>query len=76
MTEKKALASLLMVGFLWGCDSFRIGRQFQSGRQAFLSKNYELLSLPSRSAGLALDRRFECIIPAREGGNHRGETAG
>jgi tetratricopeptide (TPR) repeat protein len=41
MTEKKALASLLMVGFLWGCDSFRIGRQFQSGRQAFLSKNYE-----------------------------------
>jgi tetratricopeptide (TPR) repeat protein len=41
MTEKKALASLLMVAFLWGCDSFRIGGQFQSGRQAFLSKNYE-----------------------------------
>jgi tetratricopeptide (TPR) repeat protein len=41
MTEKKALASLLMVIFLSGCDSFRIGGQFQSGRQAFLAKNYE-----------------------------------
>jgi tetratricopeptide (TPR) repeat protein len=41
MTEKKALASLPMVFFLSGCDSFRIGGQFQSGRQAFLAKNYE-----------------------------------
>jgi tetratricopeptide (TPR) repeat protein len=41
MTEKKALASLLMVIFLSGCDSFRIGGQFQSGRQAFFAKNYE-----------------------------------
>jgi tetratricopeptide (TPR) repeat protein len=41
MTEKKTLASLLMVFFLSGCDSFKIGGQFQSGRQAFLAKNYE-----------------------------------
>jgi tetratricopeptide (TPR) repeat protein len=41
MTQKKTLASLLMVFFLWGCDSFKIGGQFQSGRQAFLAKNYE-----------------------------------
>jgi tetratricopeptide (TPR) repeat protein len=41
MTEKKTLASLLMVVVLSGCDSFKIGGQFQSGRQAFLAKNYE-----------------------------------
>jgi tetratricopeptide (TPR) repeat protein len=41
MTEKKTLASLLMVFVLMGCDSFKIGGQFQSGRQAFLAKNYE-----------------------------------
>jgi tetratricopeptide (TPR) repeat protein len=41
MIEKKTLASLLMVVFLSGCDSFKIGGQFQSGRQAFLAKNYE-----------------------------------
>jgi len=41
MTAKKTLASLLMVFFLSGCDSFKIGGQFQSGRQAFLAKNYE-----------------------------------
>jgi tetratricopeptide (TPR) repeat protein len=41
MTAKKTLASLLMVFFLSGCDSFKVGGQFQSGRQAFLAKNYE-----------------------------------
>jgi tetratricopeptide (TPR) repeat protein len=41
MTSKKTLASLLMVFFLSGCDSFKIGGHFQSGRQAFLAKNYE-----------------------------------
>jgi len=30
-----------MVFFLSGCDSFKISGQFQSGRQAFLAKNYE-----------------------------------
>jgi tetratricopeptide (TPR) repeat protein len=30
-----------MVFFLSGCDSFKVGGQFQSGRQAFLAKNYE-----------------------------------
>ena len=30
-----------MVFFFSGCDSFKIGGQFQSGRQAFLAKNYE-----------------------------------
>jgi tetratricopeptide (TPR) repeat protein len=41
MIAKKTLVSLLMVFFLSGCDSFKIGGQFQSGRQAFLAKNYE-----------------------------------
>jgi tetratricopeptide (TPR) repeat protein len=41
MTAEKILASLLMVFCLSGCDSFKIGGQFQSGRQAFLAKNYE-----------------------------------
>jgi tetratricopeptide (TPR) repeat protein len=41
MTAKKRFASLLMVFFLSGCESFKIGGQFQSGRQAFLAKNYE-----------------------------------
>jgi tetratricopeptide (TPR) repeat protein len=30
-----------MVFFLSGCDSFKVAGQFQSGRQAFLAKNYE-----------------------------------
>jgi tetratricopeptide (TPR) repeat protein len=41
MTAKKSFASLLMVFFLSGCESFKIGGQFQSGRQAFLAKNDE-----------------------------------
>ena len=30
-----------MVFLLWGCDSFKGTGQFQSGRQAFLARNYE-----------------------------------
>ena len=30
-----------MVFLLWGCDSFKGAGQFQSGRQAFLARNYE-----------------------------------
>ncbi|HEX4989269.1 MAG TPA: hypothetical protein VFW91_10865, partial [Candidatus Binatia bacterium] len=41
MIRNKPLAGLVMVFFLSGCDSFKVARQFQSGRQAFLAKNYE-----------------------------------
>jgi tetratricopeptide (TPR) repeat protein len=41
MNGGRALASLIMVFFLSGCDSFKVAGQFQSGRQAFLAKNYE-----------------------------------
>ena len=41
MIRTKTLAGLAMVFFLSGCDSFKISGQFQSGRQAFLAKNYE-----------------------------------
>jgi len=41
MNRGKTLASLIMVFFLSGCDSFKVAGQFQSGRQAFLAKNYE-----------------------------------
>jgi tetratricopeptide (TPR) repeat protein len=41
MNRGRALASLIMVFFLSGCDSFKVAGQFQSGRQAFLAKNYE-----------------------------------
>ena len=41
MISNKTLASLAMVFFLSGCDSFKISGQFQSGRRAFLAKNYE-----------------------------------
>jgi tetratricopeptide (TPR) repeat protein len=39
--RNKTLAGLVMVFFLWGCHSFKVGREFQSGRQAFLAKDYE-----------------------------------
>jgi hypothetical protein len=41
MIRNKPLARLVMVFFLSGCDSFKVVGQFQSGRQAFLAKNYE-----------------------------------
>jgi hypothetical protein len=41
MIKSKTLAGLAMVFFLSGCDSFKVAGQFQSGRQAFLAKNYE-----------------------------------
>jgi tetratricopeptide (TPR) repeat protein len=41
MIRNKPLAGLVMVFFLSGCDSFKVAGQFQSGRQAFLAKNYE-----------------------------------
>ena len=41
MNGGRVLASLIMVFFLSGCDSFKVAGQFQSGRQAFLAKNYE-----------------------------------
>lgn len=41
MNRGRALASLIMVFLLSGCDSFKVAGQFQSGRQAFLAKNYE-----------------------------------
>jgi len=41
MIGNKTLAGLTMVFFLSGCDSFKVAGQFQSGRQAFLAKNYE-----------------------------------
>jgi tetratricopeptide (TPR) repeat protein len=41
MIRNKSLAGLTMVIFLSGCDSFKVAGQFQSGRQAFLAKNYE-----------------------------------
>lgn len=41
MVGKIALAGLVMVLYFVGCDSFKVGGQFQSGRQAFLAKDYE-----------------------------------
>ena len=41
MIRKKTLVGLAMTFFLSGCDSFKISGQFQSGRRAFLAKNYE-----------------------------------
>jgi len=41
MIRNKTLAGVAMVFFLSGCDSFKVAGQFQSGRQAFLAKNYE-----------------------------------
>jgi tetratricopeptide (TPR) repeat protein len=41
LIRNKPLAGLVMVFFLSGCDSFKVAGQFQSGRQAFLAKNYE-----------------------------------
>jgi len=41
MIRNKTLVGLTMVFFLSGCDSFKVAGQFQSGRQAFLAKNYE-----------------------------------
>lgn len=41
MIRRKTLAGMAMVFFLSGCDSFKVAGQFQSGRQAFLAKNYE-----------------------------------
>jgi tetratricopeptide (TPR) repeat protein len=41
MIRNKTLAGLVMVFFFSGCDSFKVAGQFQSGRQAFLAKNYE-----------------------------------
>jgi tetratricopeptide (TPR) repeat protein len=38
---KKVLASLVLLFFLSGCDSFRVARQFAAGRRAFVAKNYE-----------------------------------
>jgi tetratricopeptide (TPR) repeat protein len=63
MTEKKALASLLVVFFLSGCDSFKIGGQFQSGRQAFLAKNYEeALTYFQKVAQSRPDYMFESVF--------------
>jgi tetratricopeptide (TPR) repeat protein len=41
MIRNKTLAGVAMVFSFFGCDSFKVAGQFQSGRQAFLSKNYE-----------------------------------
>jgi tetratricopeptide (TPR) repeat protein len=41
MIRNKTLAGMAMTFFLSGCDSFKVAGQFQSGRQAFLAKNYE-----------------------------------
>jgi tetratricopeptide (TPR) repeat protein len=63
MTGKRALASLLMVFFLSGCDSFKIGGQFQSGRQAFLAKNYEeALTYFQKVAQSRPDYMFESVF--------------
>jgi tetratricopeptide (TPR) repeat protein len=63
MTAKKTLASLLMVFFLSGCDSFKIGGQFQSGRQAFLAKNYEeALTYFQKVAQSKPDYMFESVF--------------
>jgi tetratricopeptide (TPR) repeat protein len=63
MTAKKRFASLLMVFFLSGCDSFRIGGQFQSGRQAFLAKNYEeALTYFQKVAQSKPDYMFESVF--------------
>jgi tetratricopeptide (TPR) repeat protein len=63
MTAKKTLASLLMVAVLSGCDSFKIGGQFQSGRQAFLAKNYEAaLAYFHQVAQAKPDYMFESVF--------------
>jgi tetratricopeptide (TPR) repeat protein len=63
MTAKKTLASLLMAFFLSGCDSFKIGGQFQSGRQAFLAKNYEeALTYFQQVAQSKPDYMFESVF--------------
>ena len=41
MIRNKTLAVVVMVFFLSGCESFKVAGQFQSGRQAFLAKDYE-----------------------------------
>ncbi|HVH91721.1 MAG TPA: hypothetical protein VM783_10080, partial [Candidatus Acidoferrum sp.] len=41
MIRSKTLAGVAMVFSFFGCDSFKVAGQFQSGRQAFLAKNYE-----------------------------------
>lgn len=41
MIRNKTPAVLLMAIFFSACDSFKGAGQFQSGRQAFLAKNYE-----------------------------------
>jgi hypothetical protein len=41
MIRNKTLAGVAMVFSFFGCDSFKVAGQFQSGRQAFLAKNYE-----------------------------------
>lgn len=52
-----------MVFFLSGCDSFKIGGQFQSGRQAFLAKNYEeALTYFQKVAQSKPDYMFESVF--------------
>jgi hypothetical protein len=41
MIGNKTLVGLLVVFFFSGCDSFKAAGQFQSGRRAFLAKDYE-----------------------------------
>jgi tetratricopeptide (TPR) repeat protein len=38
---KKVFASVALLFFLSGCDSFRVAGQFAAGRRAFVAKNYE-----------------------------------
>jgi tetratricopeptide (TPR) repeat protein len=52
-----------MAFFLSGCDSFKIGGQFQSGRQAFLAKNYEAaLAYFQQVAQAKPDYMFESVF--------------
>jgi tetratricopeptide (TPR) repeat protein len=63
MSAKKTFASLLMVSFLCGCDSFKIDGQFQSGRQAFLAKNYQqALTYFQKVAQSKPDYMFESVF--------------
>jgi tetratricopeptide (TPR) repeat protein len=75
MTAKKTLASLLMVFFLSGCDSFKIGGQFQSGRQAFLAKNYEeALTYFQQVAKAKPDYMFESVFYRQGVWNYIGRS--
>jgi tetratricopeptide (TPR) repeat protein len=63
MIRNKGLAGLIVAIFLSGCDSFKVAGQFQSGRQAFLAKNYQKALVSFEQAAQAdPDYIFESVL--------------